>query len=457
MSASTQAVVTRAGLARRARELKLGLIGKAGEFRPVPTALTPWLITRQQWQEARRAAWLLGRLIERLARCPERLTPPPGPCNDPAASLPAVLACRRPDRPRARMAALMRHDLLLDRTGHWKWVETNVTAAGMGPFGEHAGLLQRDFVHQLDRPGAPVPNPASKRQAQFLVDAARGVHPRAKQVPGPLIVFAVDKQEDNRYDQDVLQAAIEAAGGRAIRLSLEELAQRSTVRNQRLCLPAEGCVDLVYFRTGYNLEQFDAPGLLDWRVKLEGLNIALCPTLDLQLAGSKWQQMLLERADDSLYRHLGFMPEEIADLRALMVDQHPATALDARTTREMIGRGWLLKSQREGGGSVLTGEPALAALADSIPADSVVMAPIESRSMPGPTPVLRDGEISTAGPRTAELGLFTAGESAAAAGYLVRSKPAGRLEAGIHAGHGMLDSLALIDSRTRHSLSLARP
>lgn len=342
----------------------------------------------------------------------------------------------------------MRHDLLLDRNGLWKWVETNVTAAGMGPFGEHAGLLQRDFADQVNRPATPVPNPATKRQAQFLVRAARGGHPGAKQVPRPLIVFAVDQQEDNRYDQDLLQAAIEVAGGRVIRLTLNELAKRGTVRNQRLCLPAEGCVDLVYFRTGYNLEQLDAAGLLDWRVKLEGLDIALCPTLDLQLAGSKWQQMLLQRADDSLYRRLGFTQEEITELRALMVEQHPATALDVRTARGMIERGWLLKSQREGGGSVLTGEPALAALADGIAHDHVLMAPIESESIPGPSPVLRDGEISTTGPRSAELGLFTAGESAEAAGYLVRSKPAGRLEAGIHAGHGMLDSIALTGAGT---------
>ncbi|MFW5927021.1 MAG: hypothetical protein ACOCSR_03130, partial [Wenzhouxiangella sp.] len=422
-----------AQLAGEARRLGLGLTGSGGDFRPVPIALSPWLLGRKQWYEARRAAALLGRLVDRLARRPELLAPLP----DSSTSLPAMLAAHRPGNPRARAAPLMRHDLLLDRTGRWRWVETNVTAAGMGPFGERAGWMQQFFHERFGQPGRPVPNPSTASQAQYLVAAARDRARPVREIPRPLIVFAVEEHEDNRSDQDLLQAAIEAAGATVLRRTLRELADTTQTRGDRLCLAGAGCIDLIYFRTGYNAEDFATPELLEWRLSLETHDLALCPTVDLQLAGSKWQQMQLYHADDDFYRRLGFTAAETARLRDLMVPQHALAEFNPRRAERRIERGWLLKSQREGGGSVLTGERALAELSGQ-PADSILMAPIDVLALPAPTPVLAGDRIITAGPRVAELGLFTAGATARPAGHLVRSKPSDRLEAGIHAGHGML-------------------
>lgn len=442
MSAPARQGDIAAELAGEARRLGLGLVDARGQFRPVPIALSPWLLERTQWRAARRAATLLGRLVHRLAARPELLAPPPAPAPGSAASLPSLLGARRPRQPRARSAPLMRHDLLLDTSGQWRWVETNVTAAGMGPFGERAGWLQRAWRDRFGGPGRPAPNPATARQARYLVEAARGADRPARQVPRPLIVFAVEENEDNRSDQELLQAAVEAAGATVLRLTLRELADTAATRGRRLCLPGAGCVDLVYFRTGYNIGDFATPRLLAWRLALEGHDLALCPGVDLQLAGSKWQQMQLYRAGDALYRRLGFSRAETVRLRRLMVPQHALASLDARRAERLVERGWLLKSQREGGGSVLAGDGALAALAGQA-GDSILMPPIEARILEQPVPVLSGERIVTSGPRVAELGLFTAGPTARPAGYLVRSKPADRLEAGIHAGHGMLDGITL--------------
>lgn len=441
-----QAPCTRESIADRLRALRLGFSDGPGGFRPVPVTLQPWRISCGDWIRARRAGHLLGRLLTAVAEDRAWLHPVIRSISG-EDSLPAVLARYHPaDRPRrARSVNLVRHDLLLDSAKRWRWVESNAIAAGMGPFGERAGQLQRSLSSRFPFETSPLPNPATRRQARHLVTKARAGHRPSARVPPPLILFVIAADENNGHDQALLAEAIEAAGGRVVFRTLDQLTTQTRRHGDRLHLTGEGQVDLVYFRTGYNLDDYGNREQLHWRAGLEALDVALCPTIDLQLAASKWTQQALSRLSAHELTRFDLSITEARQIRSLMVEQHRLAELDPETADTLLARGWLLKSQREGGGSVLAGPRARAAIHDRPEPDALLMQAIDALSEPDPVGVWRDGALAIESGRIPELGVFTLGKRAAYGGHLVRSKSAGALEAGVHAGDGMLDALALSD------------
>jgi len=434
-----------------ALELQLGLKDQHGRLQHSPLTLVPWQLRQDDWQAAREVSRAVGARLLRLAADDDALRRTLGPvvAGD---SLPARLwqawqAIPAGER-RATGVNLMRVDLLQDNAGVWKLVEANAIAAGMGPFSEGLLKVQQTLWPAMQTAGwvanHPEPrwlaDPITAAMAEALFDAAQQQAQRLS-TPDPLtVVFVVEPREDNIFDQRKVALALQQRGVRVLRRTLAQLAaQWETGAAPVLRLRGLGRVHALYFRTGYNLQDYtDATGqtasLLRWRATLETLAVALAPSIPLQLASSKAVQVQWYQC-----------PER--DAAAASMDTPQYFLDDPARPATPVWRDWLLKSQGEGGGNVIEGDaipPRIASLSAPERHDWLLMRRIDARVRTELVPVLRQGQIQMATRLVSELGVFLTGDALRADGYLVRSKPEHALESGVHRASGAIDTLAIV-------------
>lgn len=434
-----------------ALELQLGLKDQHGRLQHSPLTLVPWQLQHDDWQAAREVSRAVGARLLRLAADDSALERALGPAVA-GNSLPARLWQAWQDIPpgqrRAAGVNLMRVDLLQDNAGAWKLVEANTIAAGMGPFSEGLLKVQQTLWPAMQAAGwvanraEPrwLADPITAAMAEALLDAAQQ-QARRLPTPDPLaVVFVVEPREDNIFDQRKVALALQQRGVRVLRRTLAQLAaQWEADAAPVLRLRDLGRVHALYFRTGYNLQDYrDATGqtapLLRWRAMLETLAVALAPSIPLQLASAKAVQV-----------HWYQCPER--DAAAASVDT-PQYYLDDPDRPAMpVWQDWLLKSQGEGGGNVIEGDaipPRIASLSGPERHDWLLMRRIDARVRTELVPVLRQGQIQMTTRLVSELGVFLTGDALRAEGYLVRSKPERALESGVHRAGGAIDTLALL-------------
>lgn len=426
-----------------ALELQLGLKDEEGRLQHCPLTLVPWQIPAVQWQQAQQVARAIGQRLASLAQDEAALECALGPILA-GHSLPAqlwrTLQMIPKTQRRARPVNMMRVDLLRDARQQWTLVEANTIAAGMGPFSEGLITLQQTLWPELQQAGwvgeAPrwQPNPVTAALADALIGAAREV---ADSTQPLTVAFVVEPNEDNIFDQRKLARALEQKGVKVVRLTLAQLAARwERQRAPELWVQDVGRVHALYFRTGYNPADYrDAQGhtvpLLQLRAELETLDVALAPTIALQLASAKAVQV-------HWYQH----PEQDAATHAL---DTPQIFLPQLNPTESDWQHWLLKSQGEGGGNVLEGAripERIASLSVAERLDWLLMRRIATVPRPELVPVLRRGVIQLAQSLVSELGVFISGRDLNPACYLLRSKPENALETGVHRGAGCIDTLA---------------
>lgn len=421
--------------------LQLGLLDSQKQFQPAPVSLTPWRLSLQQWQQAQQLSQLFGRLL--LAASQDSRWLRQALRGLPDDSLFARLAAL-PDALRRRQmpVALMRHDFLLDRSDQWRWVESNTIAAGMGPLNQQLTGMLSDHHQTL------AANPALQQQAYTLYAAARALRQQYDN-SAPVLLFVVQPDEDNLFDQQLLQQAIVQLGGRVQRLTLAQLEQAQLNAQQRLVLASGEQVDLLYYRTGYNLTDYSTAAQLALRASLQQAALLHCPDIPLQLAGSKWlqaklSQVLLSGRHQRLQRW-GFSQADCALLTKAVMPMYPLTRSNKAQASADVSRGWLLKSQQEGGGGIWRGNEALQQLALTGADDKgfMLMAPIDLYIRTEPVLLLRQGKLSAQQATVSELGMFSCGDSSEFGGYLLRSKPAAELAGGVHRGSAVLDTVAL--------------
>lgn len=446
-------------LTARMAALKLGMLNHKAEFQPVPVALQPWFLTKKQWQQATQAAVLLGRLLAAVAKDAEFLLQQFQPVllGD---SLPAKLAAAYAQQQqqalpqRAGAVFLMRHDLMLNEQQQWQWIESNSIAAGMGPLSVQLGALLQ--------PGQPelAPNNATELQANLLYQAALAQAQKHRRLT-PQIVFVVEAQEDNIFDQQLLADALIKRGAVVQRGTMAELYQqqlpaqqgagKAAVIDEASAVTFNGnIVDLLYFRTGYNPADFANAQQLAWRCQLQQQDVLLCPDLPTQLAGSKWLQLQLSgllQQDEGrvlLASRFGFSTAELQQLSALTVPAIPLLAIEKPQVEQLIQAGWWFKKQNEGGGNVARGEQALQLAMKAKPQDGdFLMAPVLVQQRPEPLLKFQHGKLIQQQAHISELGIFSLGATADYGGYLLRTKPAAALEGGVHKGNAVLDTVVL--------------
>jgi glutathione synthase len=345
-----------------------------------------------------------------------------------------------PGHGRATLSAICRHDLLQTTAGDWRLVESNSIAAGMGPFSE---ALQ-DLLQSRAKPATTaVANPATQLQAAQLYQSACA----SGSTRQPLIVFAVEAQEDNVFDQRKLGDALRHMGARVVYQTLAALVTTTTVNaRHRLVLAQHGEVDALYFRTGYNLADYGTTQArqqqrLDWRGQLERLNIALCPTISYQLASHKWLQAQLSQLSPEALGSQFQLPrgQALAAQRALATP-HRVPCTFGQVAQAIASGEWLWKSLNEGGGNILQARTSGHSSALNA---TLLMKKIDAVARPTPVVKFDTHTVSIIPEAISELGIFTLGDDQHYGGYLLRTKARQTPESGVHKGFGFIDTVRI--------------
>lgn len=370
---------------------------------------------------------------------------------------------------------LMRTDFMDDRNHGAKVIEFNGIAAGMGPFGQRATEFHSFMKNQWpdtynqwieDSLATPAENHGLEQLAYGIATAARTVKADFGEQGKPTFLMVVQKDEDNVYDQHLLEVELQNQGIRTVRRTFEQLSgQLSSGENKRLLLKDVGAIDVVYLRAGYQYEDYFSPELNEkvcchtlsqTRLFIEQHHVAVNATISQQLATSKTMQMLLTMMPESEYARWGLSLEEAQLVKSVLAEMKPVNVETIKWFEtEAVQNEWVLKNQGEGGGHCVFGQDISQKLNQLDPEEYdawALMQRLYPHERDTPTIAVRDGEQTIVDDLVSEIGLFTAyyngkpvTEFEGYAGYLIRSKPASENEGGIHSGKGILDSLVLID------------
>ncbi|MGY5453147.1 glutathione synthase [Agarivorans sp. MS3-6] len=398
--------------------------------------------------------------------------------------------------PARKPLLLMRTDFMDDCQHGAKVIEFNGIAAGMAPFGQratefHAFLrsqwptVYRDWLEDsqsvqaenrgLDQLAYGISLAAKKIAATFAVDAPNASYSsnantaltlKKEDHHRPTFLMVIQENEDNVYDQHLLEIALQKQGIKTVRRTFEQLSvQLSTGDNQRLMLEDIGAVDVVYLRAGYQYADYYSPDrdeevccqtLSQTRLFIEQHHVAVNATFSQQLATSKTMQMLLTMMPAAEYARWGLNLEQAKLIKSVLADMKPISQDTINWFNSQANKHeWVLKNQGEGGGHCIFGDAISEKLKRLTPQEYdawALMQRLHPHERERPTIAVRNNQQTQVNDLVSEIGLFTAfydGEPATKmngyTGYLIRSKPASENEGGIHSGKGILDSLTLID------------
>ncbi|MEZ8614647.1 glutathione synthase [Vibrio splendidus] len=378
-------------------------------------------------------------------------------------------------KPARQPLLLMRTDFMDDRQHGAKVIEFNGIAAGMAPFGQKATEFHDYMQNQWpetyqgwleDKSATPAENQGLTQLAYGIATSARKVRADFNDSNKPTFLMVVQKNEDNVYDQHLLEIELQKQGVRTVRRTFEQLScQLSSGDNQRLLLKDVGAVDVVYLRAGYQYSDYWAPELNEsvcchtlsqTRLFMEQHHVAMNATISQQLATSKTMQMLLTMMPAAEYARWGLTLEEAELVKSVLADMKPITSESIEWFNTQADKQeWVLKNQGEGGGHCVFGDDISEQLSQLKPEEYdawALMQRLYPHERDVPTIAVRDTQQTLVTDLVSEVGLFTAyyqgkpvTELDGYAGYLIRSKPASENEGGIHSGKGILDSLVLID------------
>ena len=367
----------------------------------------------------------------------------------------------------------MRTDFMDDAELGPRVIEFNGIAAGMGPFGQRAhelhSYLQTQFTDTFQRWSPAdnlklLDNPAIERLSAGLEKAARQVRDSFDESGKPVFLMVVQPDEDNVYDQHLLEMALQARGVRTVRRTFRELHdQLSTGDDYRLIMEGIGGIDCIYLRAGYQHEDYCSTDLLEneccaalttTRAFMELHRVAINATIGQQLATCKRIQMLLTAMSTHELTAFGLSHNEAERVQSLLGDMRPVNEQSLSWFAHEAPQNWVLKNQGEGGGHCVFDKDILPRLKTMKPEDYsawALMRRLHPAPRPRPALLLRRGQEMVVNDLISELGLFTVhidGEPATDeqgyAGYLIRSKPASVEEGGVHSGLGAADSLAVL-------------
>lgn len=381
-------------------------------------------------------------------------------------------------KPARKPLLLMRTDYMDDRKHGAKIIEFNGIAAGMAPFGQRATELHAYMCYQWpdvyqawreDNNSTPAENSGLEQLAYGIKQAALSIKANFTaqgEQEKPTFLMVIQENEDNVYDQHLLEQALQNLGLRTVRRTFKQLStELFTGKNQRLMLKDVGAIDVVYLRTGYQYSDYYSPKqdklrccqtLSQTRLFIEQHHVAVNATISQQLATSKSMQMMLTLMKPEEYARWGLKLDEATLVKSVLAHMKPVNqAVISWFNTQANKQEWVLKNQGEGGGHCIFGDKINDKLQQLNPREFnawVLMQRLYPHERKTPTIAVRDSKQTQINNLVSEIGLFTAyydgnpvTELDGYAGYLIRSKPATENEGGIHSGQGILDSLALIN------------
>ncbi|WP_196140336.1 hypothetical protein [Aliikangiella sp. G2MR2-5] len=429
-------------LAKLRYNYRLGLAKNNQHFTPCALSLTPWELSERAFERAKNTAQALSRLLEKISQNSLFLSRTLSDFNDTSSLLFAFKKMHSKVDVTETVATgvnLSRFDFLLDNNNQWRLVESNTIAAGMGPFSEKLSDLLVASGHIGAR--KIIKNNAICTQSRLLFQEAK----KYSRDANPNIVFVVEANEDNRFDQAYLSNALKALGANVYYRTLKSIANKSISSDGRLYLKEGTGIDLIYFRTGYNLADYNIDNeqsgvLIEARNWIEQHHLAVCPSIAHQMASSKWIQLnLSEMNAQQLSTQFGLNRLDSEFARTALATQHKKIESNEQVQSLLKNGDWILKSQLEGGGTLLDSleQPQ----AQKINLNSYFLMQKIHTQPRKLANVLKEDTVDNITNVTSELGIFMLGNQHNFGGYLVRSKPSTQLETGVHRGGGFLDSL----------------
>eukprot|EP00261_Vitis_vinifera_P026595 XP_010660087.1 PREDICTED: glutathione synthetase, chloroplastic isoform X2 [Vitis vinifera] len=304
-------------------------------------------------------------------------------------------------------------------------------------YGKHLGLDSKRI------PG----NSAVTQFAEALAQAWKEYNnPRA------LVMFVVQTEERNMYDQHWLSTAMkERYDVTTIRKTLAEIDAEGKLLPDGTLTVGGQPVAVIYFRAGY--APTDYPSESEWRARLimEQSSAVKCPSISYHLAGTKKIQQ--ELAKPNVLERFLENKDDIAKLRKCFAGLWSLD--DSNIIKEAIERPevFVMKPQREGGGNNIYGddvrETLLRLQKEGTEEDAAYI--LMQRIFPNvsPTFLMREG-ICYKDHAISELGIYGAylrnKEKVIIndqCGHLMRTKVSSSNEGGVAAGFAVLDSIYL--------------
>ncbi|XP_050116343.1 glutathione synthetase, chloroplastic-like [Malus sylvestris] len=348
---------------------------------------------------------------------------------------------------------LHRSDYMLDEeTKQLLQIEMNTISSSFPGLGCLVSDLHRSLLNHygeyLGLDSRRVPNnPAATQFVEALAKAWTEYNN-----PRSVILFVVQPEERNMYDQHWLSALLkERHNVSTLRKTLAEIDSEGKLRPDGTLVVGGQEVAIVYFRAGYT--PIDYPSESEWRARflMEQSSAIKCPSISYHLVGTKKIQQELAKPN-VLERFLNDK-EDIAKLRKCFAGLWSLDDSDiVRKAIEIPGL-FVMKPQREGGGNNIYGDDVREALVrlqkEGSEADAAYI--LMQRIFPtvSHTFLMREG-ICYKDDTISELGVYGAYLRNKdkvilndQCGYLMRTKVSSSDEGGVAAGFAVLDSLYL--------------
>ena len=284
------------------------------------------------------------------------------------------------------------------------------------------------------------------------------------------VLFVIQPGERNVFDQRSLEYEIlEKHSIPVHRRTFDQLRHEASLDPSSLALllqTTEGPkveISIVYYRAGYTPTDYTTSAHYDVRKLLERSLAIKCPSIALQLAGSKKIQAVLAKpgvVESFLLPNPSkgyvepFTEDDVKDLRASWVDMWGLEEPDGVPWARERHQELVLKPQREGGGNnVYKGDiPGFLDRLDEKEREAWIAMELIKVPKGGENYLVRSGSEVVRCRTVSELGtfgwaLFGKGKESryGEGGYLLRTKGEDSDEGGVAAGFSVLDSVMLVD------------
>ena len=475
-----------------------------------PVSLRPCRVPRQAFRGVEALSHSINHMVDAVARDHDFLmqTLQGVASQDPftASLLDLLPLCD----PAGVQLSVIRSDYMLqESSGMFKQVEVNTVASSLAGLGHRVAQMHQYLEGKREQEGRSpgllveptepwrvVSQCMATTHQRFVQQYGSGVDAAAKEVVaaesqdqdvevlGTVLLYIVQPVERNMVDQKDLQFHLEDLGVQVIRRTLKEVQETAILvgPHKHLMVPVPASddphrklfyrVSVVYFRAGYT--PTDYPTEEEWKARalLQSSSAVQCPTVAVQLAGTKKVQQVLGKRE-VLRRFLDQsspdLEKQVDDMTSCFMGMYALEDSDEETLCALQRAvenpdDFLLKPQREGGGNLVYGEDLRTRVSKALQSHQQgtkkaeelgVEFTLMERIVPVCNPngvFLREGQLFEA-PTISEIGIFSCILSEGAtklvdekAGYLVRTKTVGTQEGGMATGASCVDSLSLFDA-----------
>lgn len=423
-----------------------------------PVALVPMSFPESHWNQACEVAPIFNELVDRVSQDGEFLQQSLSRTKkvDPFTSRLLEIHSKMLEMNKIEeiRLGLHRSDYMLDeQTKLLLQIELNTISSSFPGLSCLVSELQRSLLQKYKENIGVDPNriPANNAVNQFAEALAKAWNEYGD--PRAVIMFVVQAEERNMYDQHWLSASLrERHQVTSIRKTLAEIDALGELQQDGTLVVDGQAVAVIYFRAGYAPSDYHSESEWKARLLMERSRAVKCPSISYHLAGTKKIQQ--ELAKPNVLERFLDNKDDIAKLRKCFAG---LWSLDeSEIVKDAIERPelYVMKPQREGGGNNIYGEDVREALLklqkEGTGSDAAYI--LMQRIFPkiSHSILMREG-IPHKEQTISELGIYgsylrnkTEVLINQQAGYLMRTKVSSSNEGGVAAGFAVLDSIYLV-------------